>query len=89
MHDTENLDKEIRYVIYKTFVETARAPTTQTVARHLETTIHKVEQSFQRLADAHHIALAPGGFSIWMAHPFSSLQTNFTVDIGSKTYFAN
>ena len=89
MDDTEKIDKEVRHYIYKVFRETARPPTTEDVATYLNRDIFLIEQSFKRLADAHQIALAPGSFSIWMAHPFSALPTNYTVETDSKTYFAN
>ena len=87
--DTAKLDKEIRHYIYKTFAEITRPPTTEEVAKHLKKDILSIEQSFKRLAYAHQIVLAPGSYTIWMAHPFSSLPTNYTVAIGSKKYFAN
>jgi len=89
MDDTEKLDKEIRYHIYKVFTEATRPPTTGDVAKFHNIDISQAEESYKRLANAHQIALAPGSFSIWMAHPFSSLPTNFTVDIGPNKYFAN
>jgi hypothetical protein len=89
MDNSETLDKEIRHFIYKTFAETTRPPTTEEVAVHQKRDISSIEQSFRRLANEHQIALASGSYSIWMAHPFSSLPTNFTVAIGSKKYFAN
>ena len=89
MDDTEKLDKAVRHYIYQTFAETAKPPTTEAVARYQKRDIVSIEQSFRRLADAHHVALAPGSSAIWMAHPFSALPTNHTAESGSKTYFAN
>ena len=89
MNDIEKLDKEIRHFIYKTFTETAGPPTTEAVAAYQKRDIFSIEQSFKRLAHAHQIALAPGSCSIWMAHPFSSVPTNYTADVGSTKYFAN
>ena len=86
----ENLfDREVRHIIYTTFRETTKPPTTEEVANLLHKDIVSVEKSFARLADSHHIALAPVSHSIWMAHPFSALPTNFTVEIGAKKYYAN
>jgi len=89
MDDIEKLDKEIRHYIYKTFSVTTRPPTTEEISKHYNITISTVEESYKRLANSHQIALAPGSYSIWMAHPFSSLPTNFRVEVGSNRYFAN
>ena len=89
MGTNDKQDKDIRYYIYKTFEETTLPPSTEEVARHHGLNISQVEASFKRLADAHQIALAPGSYSIWMAHPFSSLPTNYTAETGSKRFYAN
>ena len=52
-----------------TFTETTFPPTTLQVAEHFGVSIASIENAFERLADAHHIALAPGSYSIWIAHP--------------------
>ncbi|MGI9569780.1 MAG: hypothetical protein ACR2PH_08605 [Desulfobulbia bacterium] len=88
--DNENVfDNEVRHIIYTTFKEEAKPPTTEDVAILLKKDIASIEKSFVRLADSHHIALAPGSYSIWMAHPFSALPTNYTAEIDLKKYYAN
>ena len=82
-------DPNVRHFIYKAFAETARPPTTGEVAQHFNTSIAAVENVFERLANAHHIALAPGTHSIWMAHPFSSIPTNYAAEVGGKKYWGN
>ena len=89
MQIVESFDKDVRYFIYTTFVETALPPTTRQVSEHLKVSIASVENSFERLADSHHIALAPGSHSIWMAHPFSGIPTNYVTTIGQKKYYGN
>jgi hypothetical protein len=84
-----NLDLDIRHYIYSTFAETSHPPTTLETANHLNIPIAAVENSFDRLAKAHHIALTPGSHTIWMAHPFSSLPTNFVTEIDHKKYWGN
>jgi hypothetical protein len=59
------------------------------VAVHFKTSIARVEAAFERLGNAHQIALAPGSYSIWMAHPFSGVPTNFIAEVGGKTYWGN
>ena len=83
------LDKEVRHYIYEAFEEITKPPTTEAVSNFFNITILQTQEAYQRLANAHQIALAPGSHSIWMAHPFSSLPTNFIAEVGSKKYYAN
>ena len=89
MENMKEFDLDIRYFIYQTFSNTTKPPTTIEVADHLRVSISEVENSLDRLADAHHIALAPGSYSIWMAHPFSGIPTNFVAEIDGKKYWGN
>jgi hypothetical protein len=85
----EDIDLDVRHHIYTTFAKTTHSPTTWETAEHLGLTTSRVESSFKRLADSHQIALAPGSTSIWMAHPFSGVRTNYTVSVGAKKYWGN
>jgi hypothetical protein len=85
----EASDLEVRHFIYKTFAETSRPPTTLETADHFKITIAAVEGAYERLANAHHIALAPGSHRVWMAHPFSALPTNYVTEIGDRLYWGN
>ena len=87
--DSQQLDMDIRHFIYVNFARTARPPTTQETSAHFGVSISRVEGSYHRLADSHQIALAPGSFNIWMAHPFSGVRTNFSMEIGGKKYWGN
>jgi hypothetical protein len=82
-------DLDVRHFIYATFAGTSRPPTTLETADHFKITIAAVESAYERLASAHHIALAPGSHAIWMAHPFSSLPTNYVAEVGHKRYWGN
>ena len=82
-------DSDLRHYIYLTFAETSRPPTTSETADHLGIEIAAVESGFERLAQAHKIALAPGSHSIWMAHPFSGVPTNYVSEVGDKKYWGN
>ena len=85
----ESFDKDVRYFIYTNFAETALPPTTMQVSEHLKVSIASVENSLERLGNSHDIALAPGSHSIWMAHPFSGIPTNYVTIIGQKKYYGN
>ena len=86
---TRSLDLHIRHFIYNTFAENARPPTTVETANHFKIPIAEVENAYESLANAHHIALAPGSYSIWMAHPFSALPTNYVAKVGNKRFWGN
>ena len=87
--ETQELDLDVRHFIYQIFSDTAKPPTTYEIAVHLKVSIAEVEEALERLADAHQIALAPGSYSIWMAHPFSGIPTNFVAEINGKRYWGN
>ena len=82
-------DSDLRHYIYLTFAKTSKPPTTSETANHWGIDIAAVESGFERLAQAHHIALAPGSHSIWMAHPFSGVPTNHVAEVGEKKYWGN
>jgi hypothetical protein len=82
-------DPDVRHYNYSTFARTALPPTTLECAEHFDIPAADVEGAFERLANAHHIALAPGSHSIWMAHPFSGLPTNYVTQVGPKRYWGN
>ena len=84
-----SLDLDVRHFIYTTFAETSRPPTTIETSEHFKIPIATVENAYEKLASAHHIALAPGSHSIWMAHPFSGLPTNYVAEVGSKRFWGN
>ena len=85
----QHFDLDVRHFIYKTFADLMRPPSTHEIATHFGVGITAVTVSLTRLADAHHIVLAPGTHTIWMAHPFSSIPTNFVTQVGDKQYWGN
>ena len=82
-------DLDVRHFIYTNFVGTSRPPTTFETADHFKISIAAVEGAYERLANAHHIALAPGSHGVWMAHPFSGLPTNYVTEVENKRYWGN
>lgn len=87
--NADETDKNVRYYIYKSFAERGLAPTTAMIAEQFGMKIARAEDSLKRLAAEHHIALTPGSHSIWMAHPFSGLPTNYVTRINGKEYSGN
>ena len=82
-------DRDVRHYIYTIFAETSRPPTTAATADYFQIPIAAVENAYERLAQAHHIALAPGSYTIWMAHPFSGLPTNYVAEVQNRRYWGN
>jgi hypothetical protein len=89
MENTNELNLDVRHFIYQTFSNTSKPPTTIEIGNHLQVSISEIENSLERLADSHHIALAPGSYSIWMAHPYSGIPTKFVAEINGKKYWGN
>lgn len=89
LQKNEISDLDIRHFIYTTFAETGRPPTTLETADHFNISIAAVEGAYERLANAHHIALAPGSHRVWMAHPFSGLPTNYVAETDHQRYWGN
>ena len=83
------IDRQVRAVIYRTLLEQGRAPSVASLASLLDVTESRVTASLRALAGAHAIVLRPGTDELWMAHPFSAVQTDFAVRSGIRTWFAN
>ena len=89
LENKEFSDRDVRHFIYTIFAETSRPPTTEATADFFQIPIAAVEKAYERLAQAHHIALAPGSNTIWMAHPFSGLPTNYVAEVEDRRYWGN
>jgi hypothetical protein len=81
--------QDLRLYIYAQIVETSAAPSAADSARALSRPVAEIEAGYQALADARMIVLRPGSTTIWMAMPFSNMQTAYTVIVGGRAYYAN
>ena len=84
-----DLDRDVRFRIYRHFARTGRAPSTEDLTAALTIGPKDVEESLGRLASDRSIVLAPGTHNIWMAHPFSAVPTPYPVRTATGTYWAN
>jgi ribonuclease HI len=82
-------ERAVRLCVYGHFVDTARAPDVDAIARTTRLDADRVVAALRRLADLHAIVLAPASTAIWMAHPFSAVPTAYPVDARGRTYWAN
>ena len=81
--------QQTRLYIYAQMVETSAAPSATDTARALSCSLAEAEDAYRALADAHVIVLRPASTTIWMAMPFSNMQTAYTVIAGGRAYYAN
>ena len=85
----DTLLRDIRLHIYEQMVETSVAPSVADTAQALACSHAEVEAGYRALAAARAIVLQPDSTTIWMAMPFSNMQTAFTVIAGGRAYYAN
>ena len=89
MPSADTLERDIRLYIYRQFIECAAAPSPADAARALQCAPDEAETAYRALAEARMIVLRPGTTTVWMAMPFSNVQTPFTVISGGRAYYAN
>jgi hypothetical protein len=82
-------ERRVRAAVYATLREEAAAPSVDRLAADLGARREDVAAALHRLADLHCLVLVPGTESIWMAHPFSGIETDFRVAVGTRRWFAN
>lgn len=83
-------DQLIRATIYRAFIGSGRAPTAEDLSREAGISRTDVESALRRLADEHEIVLRPGTNDLWMAHPFSAVPTDYTVEaVDGRSFRAN
>ena len=82
-------ERDVRAAVYAAFRDTGKAPSADALAVTLGLTRTDVTEALSALADAHALVLQRDGASIWMAHPFSGLPTDFVVTVGPRRWFAN
>ena len=83
------LDLTIRNQVYSNFVRTGRAPHPSEVAIDLDLGPSDVEESYQRLHDAHALVLARDALEIRMLNPFSCVPSAWRVEAAGRTWFSN
>ena len=75
--------------MYASFRAKSQAPTPDVLAEVTGSRRAAVISALRALADEHCLVLLPDGESIWMAHPFSGVETDFRVTLGDHHWFAN
>jgi len=80
--------RTVREAIYAAMVDTAAAPSAESLARTQGLTTSLVEDAYRELADAHVIVLEPGSTTIRVAPPFSAVPTPFLVRSAASAWYA-
>jgi Alkylmercury lyase len=75
--------KNLRLAVYHRFANTGGAPTAQSLAEDLSTSIDSVCEGLRLLHDQQHLVLGSNA-TILMAHPFSAVPLGFAV-MGERT----
>ncbi len=83
----EDLDRDVRLHIYRTFVDNGRPPVPMETAVALERLEHEVEASYRRLHDKRAIVLAGGSPYVFMANPLCALPTPFRVEVDDRAWW--
>jgi hypothetical protein len=87
--DPAGLDRAVRLSIFRRTADAGRAPAPEEVAAALDLPVEAVHASLRRLAEGRVVVLSPSSLTLWMAHPFSAVPTDFTVSARGRTYFGN
>ena len=83
-----DIAQRVRHAIYRSYVE-GGIPKSGMLARQLHIPEDAVRTALQQLHDVHAIVLDPRTREPWMALPFSSVPTPFSVEGGGRSWFAN
>ena len=84
----DDADVRTRRATYRRFVELGRAPTAAEVGQSIGLDAAEVRASWRRLHDAHALVLDEDG-EIRMANPFAARPTDFRVEAGGRSWYAN
>lgn len=84
-----DFERHIRAAIYASFRQQSRPPSAAELSDTLGSSPGEVSSALRNLAEEHCLVLVSGTESIWMAHPFSGIKTDFVVTIGDRRWFAN
>ena len=85
----DTLERRVRASVIHSLRDTSRVPPTAAIAASLDESESAVSAALRALADEHRLVLIPGTDSVWMAHPFSAVATDFLVIIGDRQWYAN
>ena len=83
------LERATRALVYASLRDTSKPPTLEALTEGTGASSEEIVSALHALADGHCLVLVPGGESLWMAHPFSGIETDFVASVGERRWFAN
>ena len=86
--DLPALEKRLRKVIYRYFIQKQRAPSLAEMATMLSRPLLEIRAAVERLGQSHAIVPQQNG-ELWRAAPFSAIPTAFPVQIGRRSWYGN
>jgi hypothetical protein len=84
-----SFERLVRVSVVQTLRDFSRAPSPAEIASGLGIAESAVRSALHALAGEHRLALVPATDSVWMAHPFSAVASDFVVGIGDRRWYAN
>lgn len=84
----DQADIDLRKATYRRFIELGRAPRAAEIAAETGAGEDSVRAGWRRLHDAHALVLDEHG-DIRMANPFAARPTDFRVEAGRRSWYAN
>jgi len=84
-----DFDWAVRAEIYRTFADRGSAPSIPDLAVAVRGTTEQVRTALRGLLEAHEVAPDDTRDSVWMAHPFSGVPTDYPVQTRRMTCYAN
>lgn len=84
-----DFDLEVRGELTRAIATLGHAPGNQKLAQRLDTGVAAVEESLQRLHDAHALQLHPRRCKPWVVHPFALSPGSCWVDASGRGWWAN
>ena len=82
-------DRQVRAQIYKLMVGGAASVDAEVLAASRGWEVAEVASALRRLETEHRIALVGDTTQVWMAHPFSGVETSYQAVVGEQSWFAN
>lgn len=82
-------ERSVRASVIQSLRDTSRVPPKAAIAEAHGASETAVSAALHTLADEHRLVLIPGTDSVWMAHPFSGIATDFAVAMGDRLWYAN
>ncbi len=82
-------DTNVRLAVFHAAAGSGSTPSPPELAHQLGTSLTEIDASLDRLAADRVVVLKPGTSDIWMANPFSAVETGFEVSAGNSRWYGN